>query len=99
MSILLVAQQHPVSEAIFNFAGSFSFLMLPLFIYDTKGKRKIGMWTAILVSSPFENEYRMTLAAHTLRVDICAIWQPYQSLIDWKCFDLKWIADDGPEAV
>lgn len=44
-----VAQQHPVSEAIFNFGGAFSFLMLPLFIYDDKGKRKVGMWTAILV--------------------------------------------------
>ena len=42
-------QQHPVSEAIFNFAGAFSFLMLPLFIYDSKGKRKVSMWTAILV--------------------------------------------------
>ena len=25
--------------------------MLPLFIYDRKGKRKISMWTAILVST------------------------------------------------
>ena len=43
-------QQHPVSEAIFNFAGSFSFLMLPLIIYDQKSKRKIASWTLILVS-------------------------------------------------
>ena len=44
-------QQHPVSEAIFNFAGAYSFMLLPLFIWDRKSKRKVGMWTAILVGS------------------------------------------------
>lgn len=45
--------QHPVSEAIFNFAGTFSFLMLPLIVYDDKCKRKITYWTAILFLTNF----------------------------------------------
>lgn len=50
---LLSMQQHPVSEAIFNFAGAWSFMLLPLFIWDRKSKRKVGMWTCILFLTNF----------------------------------------------
>ena len=58
-------QQHPVSEAIFNFAGAWSFMLLPLFIWDRKSKRKVGMWTAILVSILLGPVRRPCIVTHT----------------------------------
>ena len=47
-------QSHPVSEALFNFVNTWSFVLLPLMVYDARGRKRIPLWIGAMVRSYFE---------------------------------------------